>query len=135
MDRGSRVRAGELIARLSAAELVAQRSQAEAALQSAEAQLVAAQAKLAADRGTYVHLQAAAETPGVVAKNDLLVAEQTAAADSAQVEAASKNVQAARDSLRSVTQLESYLDIRAPFDGFVTVRNLHPGATVSVANK
>jgi membrane fusion protein, multidrug efflux system len=134
VDRGSHVRAGELIARLSAPELVAQRSHAEAAVQSAEAQLSAAQAKFAADQGTFAHLQTASETPGVVAKNDLLVAEQTAAADRAQVDAAAKNVQAARDSLRGVTQLESYLDIRAPFDGYVTVRNLHPGALVGPAS-
>ena len=77
-----------------------------------------------------MHLAAAAKTPGVVAGNDLQVAEQTAAADSAQLEAASNNVQGAREALRSVTQLESYLEIRAPFDGVVTQRNLHPGALV-----
>jgi membrane fusion protein, multidrug efflux system len=134
VDRGSRVRAGEVITRLSAPELLAQRSQARAAVQTAEAQLNAAQAKFDADQGTYQHLQTAAATPGVVAKNDLLVAQETAAADRAQVEAASKNVQAARDSLRAVTQLESYLEIRAPFDGIVTARNLHPGALVGPAS-
>jgi len=134
VDRGSRVHSGELIIRLSAPELVAQRAQAEAALQSAAAQLSAAQAKFASDHGTYLHLAAAAKTPGVVANNDLLIAEQTAAADNAQVEAASKNVQAARDALRGVTQLESYLEIRAPFDGVVTLRNLHPGALVGPAS-
>lgn len=134
VDRGSRVHTGELIIRLSAPELVAQRAQAEAALQSAEAQLSAAQAKFASDHGTYLHLAAAAKTPGVVANNDLLVSEQTAAADNAQVEAASKNVQAAQSALRGVTQLESYLEIRAPFDGVVTLRNLHPGALVGPAS-
>jgi len=134
VDRGSRVHEGEVIIRLSAPELVAQRSQAEAALESAAAHLSAAEAKFASDHGTYLHLQSAAETPGVVAKNDLLVAEQTAAADHAQVDAASKNVQAARDALRGVAQLESYLEIRAPFDGVVTARNLHPGALVGPAS-
>jgi membrane fusion protein, multidrug efflux system len=130
VDRGSHVHAGDLIIRLSAPELAAQRTQAEATLHSSQAQLAAAQAKLASDHGTYLHLAAAAKTPGVVAGNDLLVAEQAAAADNSQVEAASNNVQAARDALRGVTQLESYLEIRAPFDGVVTLRNLHPGALV-----
>ncbi len=130
VDRGSHVRAGQPIIRLSAPELTAHRSQAEAALHSAEAQLAAAQAKLASDHGTYLHLAAAAKTPGVVSGNDLLVAEQTAAADNSQVDAASNNVQAARDAVRAVAQLESYLEIRAPFDGVVTQRNLHPGALV-----
>jgi membrane fusion protein, multidrug efflux system len=134
VDRGSRVHAGELIIHLSAPELIAQRTQAEAGLHGAEAQFAAAQAKLASDRGTLLHLEGAAKTPGVVAGNDLLVAQQTAAADSAQVEAASNNVLAARDSLRSVTQLESYLEIRAPFDGVVSQRNLHPGALVGPAS-
>jgi membrane fusion protein, multidrug efflux system len=134
VDRGSRVRAGELIIRLSAPELVAQRAQAEAAVHSAEAQLSAAQAKFASDHGTYLHLAAAAQTPGVVAGNDLQVADQRAAADKAQEEAATKNVQAAQNVLRGVTQLESYLEIRAPFDGVVTLRNLHPGALVGPAS-
>jgi RND family efflux transporter MFP subunit len=130
VDRGSHVRAGELIIRLSAPELTAQRTQAEATLKGAEAQLAAARAKLASDHGTYLHLAAAAKTPGVIAGNDLLVAEQSAAADNGQVEAASNNVQAARDALRGVAQLESYLEMRSPFDGVVTQRNLHPGALV-----
>ncbi len=130
VDRGSHVKTGDVIARLSAPELVAQRTQAEAALHGAEAQLAAVQAKFASDHGTFLHLQAAAKTPGVVAGNDLQVAEQLAAADNAQLEAASNNVQAARENLRSVAQLESYLEIRAPFDGVVTERNLHPGALV-----
>jgi membrane fusion protein, multidrug efflux system len=134
VDRGSHVKAGELIVRLSAPELVAQRTQVEASLHSTEAQLAVAQAKFASDHGTYLHLAAAANTPGVVAGNDLQVAEQTAAADNAQLEAASNNVQAARENLHSVAQLESYLEIRAPFDGVVIQRNLHPGALVGPAS-
>jgi membrane fusion protein, multidrug efflux system len=134
VDRGSRVRAGQVMIRLSAPEIVAQRGQAEAALKTAEAQLSAAQAKFASDHGTYLHLAAAAQTPGVVAGNDLQVADQTAAADKAQVEAATKNVQAAQNVLRGVAQLESYLEIRAPFDGVVTQRDLHPGALVGPAS-
>lgn len=130
VDRGSHVKAGELIVQLSAPELQAQRSQAEANLQTAQAHLAVAQAKLISDQGTYEHLSAAAKTPGVVSGNDLLTAEQTTAADSAQVEAARHGVLAAQDAARSLTQLESYLDIRAPFDGVVTERNLHPGALV-----
>lgn len=130
VDRGSRIKAGDVIVKLSAPELVAQRSQAEAALHGAEAQLAAARAKLTSDRGTYQHLEAASKTPGVVAGNDLHVAEQSASADDAEVEAAMDSVQAARDALRGTEQLESYLEIGAPFDGVVTQRNLHPGALV-----
>jgi RND family efflux transporter MFP subunit len=134
VDRGSKVRKGDLIIQLSAPEIVAQRAQAEAALHTAEAQLAATRAKLLSDHGTYLHLASAAKTPGVVAGNDLQVAEQAADADSSQVNAAEHNVQATRDALRGVAQLESYLQVRAPFDGVVTQRNLHPGALVGPAS-
>jgi membrane fusion protein, multidrug efflux system len=134
VDRGSRVHKGELIIRLSAPELVAQRAQAESALRAAESQLTSAQAKLTSDKGTYLHMASAAKTPGVVAENDVMVAGQTVSADQGQVQSAESNVAAARDALRSVTQLESYLNIYAPFDGIVTTRNLHPGALVGPAS-
>lgn len=134
VDRGSRVRKGDPLVRLSAPELVAQRAQAEAGLRTAESQLSSVQAKLASDQGTYLHLASAAKTPGVVADNDLLVADQTAAADKGAVAAAESNVNAARETLRSVSQMESYLSIAAPFDGVVTTRNLHPGALVGPAS-
>ena len=134
VDRGSRVHKGELIIRLSAPELVAQRAQAESALRAAESQLTTAQAKLASDKGTYQHLAAAAQTPGVVAENDVMVASQTVSADQGLVQSAEHNAAAARDALRSVAQLESYLNIYAPFDGVVTTRNLHPGALVGPAS-
>lgn len=90
VDRGSRVKRGELIAELEAPELVAQRAQANAAYQSAESQLAAGQAKLAADQATYQHMSAAAKVPGVVAGNDLDIAQKTAQSDEANVAASSK---------------------------------------------
>jgi membrane fusion protein (multidrug efflux system) len=134
VDRGSRVHKGELIIRLSAPELVAQRAQAESALRAAQSQLTTVQAKLTSDQGTYLHMASAAQTPGVVAENDVMVASQTATADQGQVQSAENNIAAAREALRSVTQLESYLNIYAPFDGVVTTRNLHPGALVGPAS-
>src|SRR6267142_2347017 len=134
VDRGSRVRKGELIIRLSAPELVAQRAQAESAVRAAESRLTTAQAKLISDKGTYLHMVSAAKTPGVVAENDVMVASQTVSADQGQVHSGEDNVAAARDGLRRVAQLESYLNIYAPFDGIVTTRNLHPGALVGPAS-
>lgn len=133
VDRGSHVKTGELLARLEAPELVAQRAEAQAKLQQAESQLAAAQAKLASDESTYEHLKAAAATPGVVAGNDLVVSEKASEADRAQVKAQQENVNAARQALASVTQTEEYLQIKAPFDGIITERNVHPGALVGPA--
>ncbi|HEX6502838.1 MAG TPA: efflux RND transporter periplasmic adaptor subunit [Terriglobales bacterium] len=134
VDRGSHVKAGELIARLEAPELVAQRSEAQSKLQAAEAQLAAAEAKVASDQGTYEHLKAAATTPGVVAGNDLLVAEKTLEADCAQLKGQQENVSAAQQALQAVAQTEAYLQVKAPFDGVVTERNVHPGALVGPAS-
>ncbi len=133
VDRGSRVRTGQLIIRLEAPELVSQRAEAQSKLQAAEAQLAAAQAKVASDESTYQHLKAAAATPGVVAGNDLFISEKAAESDRAQVKAQQENVGAARQALQAITETEAYLQVRAPFDGFVTQRNVHPGALVGPA--
>ena len=130
VDRGSRVKGGQQIAQLEAPELLAQRAQAQAMFQSAESQLTAAQAKMAADQATYRRMSAAAKTPGVVALNDLEVAQKAAEADEANVIALQKSAKAAQDALRAVSQLEAYLSIMVPFDGQVTTRYIHPGALV-----
>jgi len=102
VDRGSQVKKGQVLVRLAAPELTAQRVEAEHKLQS--------------DQLTYERLTAAAATPGVVAPNDLHVAQRTMAADRARV--------------KTLKDLEAYLVIAAPFDGVVTTRNVHPGALV-----
>ena len=100
VDRGSRVQRGQLLARLSAPELVAQRAEAES--------------KAIATQSTFDRLKAAASTPGAVAKHDLELAEAALRSDEARV--------------KSLRAMEGYLDVRAPFDGVVTERNMHPGA-------
>jgi membrane fusion protein, multidrug efflux system len=134
VDRGSHVRRGELLVLLTAPELNSQRSQAEAAVRAAQSQLATAEAKLASDNGTYVHMVAAAKTPGVLADNDVVVAGQTVSADKGLVDAAEQNIAAARDAFKSISQTESYLTITAPFEGVVTTRNLHPGALIGPAS-
>src|SRR5215471_14796357 len=133
VDRGSHVKAGELIAQLEAPELIAQRSEAQSKLQAAQAQLAAAEAKVASDEGTYEHLKAAAATPGVVAGNDLFVAQKALDGDRAQLKAQRDNVSAAQQALEAIAQTEAYLQVKAPFDGVVTERNVHPGALVGPA--
>jgi membrane fusion protein, multidrug efflux system len=133
VDRGSRVRAGELLAELEAPELVAQRAEAQSKLQGAAAQLAAVQSKADADQSTYDKLKAAASTPGVVAGNDLVLAEKAVEAAQSQLTAAQQTVEAARQALNAIRDMESYLRVTAPFDGVVTERNVHPGALVGPA--
>jgi RND family efflux transporter MFP subunit len=102
VDRGSVVRKGALLARLSAPELAAQRAEA--------------QSKSAGEESTLERLRAASSTPGVVAGHDIELAEATVNANKARV--------------TSLKALEGYLVIHAPFDGVITERNVHPGALV-----
>jgi RND family efflux transporter MFP subunit len=133
VDRGTRVRAGDLLATLEAPELVAQRSEAQSKLHAAEAQLAGTRAKADADKSTFERLRAASTTPGVVAGNDVLVAEKAADASQNQVLAGQQSVEAARQALNAVREMEGYLRITAPFAGVITERNVHPGALVGPA--
>ena len=134
VDRGSRVDAGDLLATLEAPELLSQRAEAQSKLQAADAQLAAVRAKADADRATFEKLRAASATPGVVAGNDVLVAEKAADASQSQVVASQQNVEAARQVLNAIRDMEGYLRVTAPFDGVITERNVHPGALVGPAS-
>jgi RND family efflux transporter MFP subunit len=130
VDRGSRVRAGDLLASLEAPELVAQLAEAQSKLQAAEAQLSAVRSKADADKSTFDRLKAASATPGVVAGNDVVIADKTAEASASQVVAAQQSVEAARQALNAIRDMEGYLRVTAPFAGVVSERNVHPGALV-----
>lgn|SRR5487761_72035 len=130
VDRGSRVKRGQLLATLVAPEIVAQKAEAQAKLLSAENQRIAGEAKLASDESTYQRLKVAAATPGVISDEELEVAEKTAEADRARVVALRNTREAALATLHSVEEIEGYLRITAPFDGVITKRNVHPGTLV-----
>jgi membrane fusion protein (multidrug efflux system) len=130
VDRGSSVHTGDVLAVLEAPELVAQRAEAQSKLQAADAQLSVAKAKADADKSTFERLKAASATPGVVAGNEVLVAEKAADASLNQVVVAQQSVEATRQALNAIRDMEGYLRITAPFSGVVTERNVHPGALV-----
>jgi len=134
VDRGTHVKSGQLMARLVAPEVAAQRAEAQSKLQAAEAQRAEAEAKLASDQSTSDRLKNASATPGVVAGNDLEVAQRAVDADRARLEAMRSSAEAAKSALKSVSEIESYLLVRAPFDGVVTERNVHPGSLVGPAS-
>ncbi len=130
VDRGSWVKRGQILARVSAPELRAQRAEAEAKLQSVRAQQAEAQARMVSAQSTFDRLKAASVTPGVVAGNDLDIAERTFEAAQAQVDALIKGGMAAEANVKAVSELEAYLEIVAPFDGVITERHVHPGSLV-----
>lgn len=130
VDKGSMVRAGEVLATLEAPEMQAQVAEAESKAQAVQLQRAEAQAKLAATQSTYDRLKAAAQTPGVVAGNDLVVAEKNVEASQAQVRSFEGSYKAAQASVQALKDLEQYLTVTAPFDGVIVERDVHPGALV-----
>jgi RND family efflux transporter MFP subunit len=102
VDRGSVVHKGDVVARLDAPELLQQRAEAEA--------------RLVSSRQTADRLHTASRTEGAVAGHEIEMAEAALQADSARVAA--------------LREMEGYLTVRAPFDGVVTERRVHPGALV-----
>ncbi len=130
VDRGSVVKQGQLLATLDAPEMQAQVIEAQSKAQALDLQRAEAQAKLAAAQSTYDRLKAASATPGVVAENDVVVAEKNVEAAQALVRSYEGSIKAAQAQVQAVHDLEQYLHIKAPFDGIITERNVHPGALV-----
>src|SRR5262245_43934179 len=130
VDRGSAVKQGQTLATLEAPEMQAQIVEAESKAQALGLQRAEAEAKLAAAQGTYDRLKAASATPGVVAENDVLVAQKAAEAAQALVRSYDNSIKAANAQVQAVRDLGQYLQIKAPFDGIITERNVHPGALV-----
>ena len=65
-----------------------------------------------------------------MAENDVIVAQKTVEAAQALVRSYDDSVKAAKAQAQAVRDLGQYLQIKAPFDGMITERNVHPGALV-----
>src|SRR5438067_1572258 len=130
VDRGSTVKQGQVLVTLEAPEMQAHIVEAQSKAQALGLHRAEAEAKLAAAQSTYDHLKAASATPGVVAENDVVVAQKTAEAAQALVRSYDDSIKAAQAQVQSVKDLEQYLTLKAPFDGIITERNIHPGALV-----
>jgi len=158
VDRGSVVKPGQLLVKLIAPELTAQCNEAQAKsravaqqlkeaekrLESAKAQQSESEAKFAADDVTYRRLKDAARTPGIIALNEVHIAEEAANADAAavrsrghaveavqaQIHSLKEQESAAKEALRNIQDIRQYLYIRAPFHGVISERNQHAGSFV-----
>jgi membrane fusion protein, multidrug efflux system len=159
VDRGSAVKAGQQLIRISCPELDEKLREAEAKVAVAESTWRESQsryqaelehqsesrAQLEADELTASRLREASKTIGAVAQNDVDQALKRAEADRARIQAIAENVKAMADLvlshknhlrasenvLKSVQAMREYLTIRAPFDGVITERNVHEGSIVA----
>jgi RND family efflux transporter MFP subunit len=134
VDRGSAVSKGDLLVRLSAPEMTAKVAEARSRVDALDAQRAEAAAKVLAEESTWQRLKKAAETPGAVAGNELVLAEKQVEAAKAAAESAAMSVKAAQASVEALRKLESYLEVRAPFEGVITARHVHPGALAGPAS-
>lgn len=121
VDIGSEVKQGQLLAQLEAPEYGAQSAAAASRIKAQEAIYTASAA-------TYNRLLETSKTPGTVSQNDLDMALARKRSDQAQLESV-------RASLREVSSINDYLQIRAPFAGVISARNVNTGAFVGSAGK
>ncbi len=121
VDVGSEVSQGQLMVSMEAPEINSQLAEAQSKLKSQEAVYLASKAN-------YDRLYETSKTPGTISGNDLDQAAARKNSDEAQLQATKSAVQA-------VLVTKGYLDIKAPFSGVVSARNVNPGAYVGPAGK
>jgi len=117
VDIGSVVKQGQVLMEIEAPD-VEQNSLA------AQERYNKAQASYRASRDNYSRLLNTAQTEGAVSPNDLQAAQSQMQSDSA-LSNSEKAIWMAMESLKD------YLTVKAPFDGVITQRNIHPGALIT----
>jgi RND family efflux transporter MFP subunit len=121
VDVGTEVNTGQLLASMEAPEINSQLAGAESRLKSQEAVYLASKAN-------YDRLYTTSLTPGTVSKNDLDIAQARMKSDLAQLEAG-------KAAYREISDNRNYLEIRAPFSGVISARNVSAGAYVGPTGK
>src|SRR5450432_870654 len=121
VDVGSEVHAGQLLAVMDAPEINSQLSTADSRISSLEATYNGSKAN-------YNRLLETSKTPGTISPNELDLAYAKEQSDLAQL-------QAAKSASREITDTKNYLEIKAPFAGVVTARNVSVGAYVGPSGK
>ena len=121
VDVGSKVSRGQLLATLEAPEL-------QDALNAATALLHTQEALYRASKATYDRMYRTSKIPGTISPNDLDIAYARMGADSA-------NLAAALARYQESAAMQGYLEVRAPFDGVISSRNMYDGAYAGPAGK
>lgn len=121
VDVGSEVSQGQLLATMEAPEISSQLAGAESRIKSQEAVYLASKAN-------YDRLYNTSLTPGTVSKNDLDIAQARMKSDLAQWESG-------KAAYREISDNRNYLEIRAPFAGIISAKNVSAGAYVGPSGK
>jgi RND family efflux transporter MFP subunit len=132
VDRGDRVRKGELLAVLDIPEMQDEQAQLEAQAKQAEAEVEKARAEVRLQEITLDRLQAVlAEEPGAVTQQEVDLASGKLEAARAALAAARSRLLVVRAELARLGTLLAYSRITAPFGGIITERFVDPGALVT----
>jgi multidrug efflux pump subunit AcrA (membrane-fusion protein) len=132
VDIGDRVKKNQLLAIIDAPDLDAQVSQAKQQVLQAERQLDQQKSQLALATVT-VQRYRVLVTKGVFSRQDGDTQEANYSSQVANVEAALRNVEAYKANLAHQIALQSYEQVRAPFAGVITERDVDEGALISAA--
>jgi RND family efflux transporter MFP subunit len=121
VDRGSNVKKGQLLMTLEAPEMNQQ-------VQTATSNVAKANELYLISKDRYERLLQTSKTPGSVSPFELNSAKLKMTSDAA-------NVQAEKSTVSGLGHMQDYLQVRAPFSGVITERNIHPGALVGPSTK
>jgi HlyD family secretion protein len=130
VEEGSRVKKGEIIARLENEDLTAARDRAAANLNAAKAALGQAEAELTDARLNYQRLKQLL-AQNLIARQDYDTAEARYQKAEAAVANARANIKSAAAALNEAQTAVEYSLIRAPFDGVVLTKNAEVGEVVA----
>lgn len=130
VEEGSRVKKGQVIARLESKDVSAARLQAAANLKVSEANLNQAQAELRDSKLAYDREKELVKE-GVVAQADFDSADARHRKAIAGVAGGKSSVRAAREALRAAEAAVEYTLIRAPFDAVVLTKNADVGDIIT----
>jgi multidrug efflux pump subunit AcrA (membrane-fusion protein) len=130
VDIGDHVRKDQLLATIDAPDLDAQVSQARQQVFQAEQQLDQQKSQLALATVT-VQRYRVLVAKGVFSRQDGDTQEANYASQVANVQAAQRNVDAYKANLQHQIALQSYEQVRAPFAGVITERDVDEGALIS----
>jgi multidrug efflux pump subunit AcrA (membrane-fusion protein) len=132
VDIGDHVRRNQLLAVIDAPDLDAQVIQAREQVAQAEQQLEQQKSQLALNTVT-VQRYRVLVAKGVFSRQDGDTQEANYGSQAANVAAAQRNVQAYKANLEHQIALQSYEQVRAPFDGVITERDVDEGALISAS--
>ena len=134
VDKGDKVRGGQILALLEAPEMVKEVDQAEASFREARARLDRAKAEANLQAATYKRYgEVHAKDPDAISNQELDEFRSRSEVADAEVKLAEARVETARANHARLVVLNEYASINSPFSGVVTARYVDPGALIQAA--